>query len=139
MDATFKPIATTHPMPLRAGCPRPRARPRRCPGPARMALGLLLMAGAAQAQAQAQATADAQKRLHIRALAATCTHCHGTDGRAVEGESMVRLAGMPADYALTQLMAFRSGQRPATVMHQLTRGYTPEQLEQLAKYFASVK
>lgn len=94
---------------------------------------LLASTGAAQAQS------DAQQRLNTRALAATCAHCHGTDGRAVEGQAMVRLAGLPADYTLTQLMAFRSGQRPATVMHQLTRGYSPEQLEQVAKYFATIK
>lgn len=127
MDATYKPLAMQH--------RRPVGRPRLGGWP--LALSTLLIAGAAQAQPAAPA--DAQTRLHTRALAATCTHCHGTDGRAVEGESMVRLAGLPADYTLTQLMAFRSGQRPATVMHQLTRGYTPEQLEQLAKYFASVK
>ena len=104
--------------------------------PRRTLLSLaVLLAGTGAAQAQS----DAQQRLNTRALAATCAHCHGTDGRAVEGQAMIRLAGLPADYTLTQLMAFRSGQRPATVMHQLSRGYSPEQLEQVAKYFASVK
>jgi cytochrome c553 len=36
-------------------------------------------------------------------------------------------------------MAFRSGQRPATIMHQITKGYSLEQLETLAKYFAAQK
>lgn len=75
--------------------------------------------------------------LRMRALAATCAQCHGTDGRAVEGEALVRLAGMPQDYLLSQLMAFRSGERKATVMHQITKGYSPEQLAALAKYFAA--
>ena len=90
---------------------------------------------AATAAAQAQ---DVQ-RLRIRALAATCAHCHGTDGRAVEGEPLVRLAGLPSDQTLTQLLAFRTGQRPATIMHQITRGYSQEQLEALANYFAAQK
>ena len=98
-----------------------------------LAIGALLVVGATQAQS------DAQQRLHTRALAASCAHCHGTDGRAVEGEPLVRLAGLPADYTLTQLLSFRTGQRPATIMHQITRGYSQEQLEQVAKYFASVK
>lgn len=83
------------------------------------------------------AAADDAGRLRQRALAATCAHCHGTDGRAVQGEAMVRLAGMPKDYIFAQLMAFRSGQRPATVMHQITRGYSQEQLEDVATYFAA--
>lgn len=77
--------------------------------------------------------------LRTRALAATCAQCHGTDGHAVEGEAMIRLAGLREDYILTQLMAFRTGQRAATIMHQITRGYSQEQLETLAKYFAAQK
>lgn len=87
------------------------------------------------------ATAQAKdpERLRLRALAATCAQCHGTDGRAVEGEALIRLAGMPEDYLLSQLMAFRSGERKATIMHQITKGYSQEQLEALAKYFAALK
>ena len=77
--------------------------------------------------------------LRTRALAATCAQCHGTDGRAVEGEALIRLAGLPQDYLLNQLMSFRNGQRPATIMHQITKGYSQEQLETLAKYFSAVK
>ena len=77
--------------------------------------------------------------LRTRALAATCAQCHGTDGRAVAGEALVRLAGQPKDYLLTQLLAFRSGQRPATIMHQITRGYSQEQLDEVATYFAGLQ
>ena len=83
-------------------------------------------------------SADPQ-RLRTRALAATCAQCHGTDGRAVEGQALVRLAGLPKDETLTQLLAFRTGKRPATVMHQITRGYSQEQLEAVATYFAAQK
>jgi cytochrome c553 len=82
---------------------------------------------------------EQEDRLRTRALAATCAHCHGTDGRAVQGQPLVHLAGLPQEHLLSQLMAFRSGQRPATVMHQITRGYSLEQLETLAKYFAAQK
>jgi len=85
------------------------------------------------------AWAQEAERLRTRSLAATCAQCHGTDGRAVEGQALVRLAGMPQDYLLNQLMAFRNGQRPATVMHQITRGYSPQQLETVAAYFAALK
>jgi sulfide dehydrogenase cytochrome subunit len=47
--------------------------------------------------------------------------------------------GRPRDYLLTQLMAFRTGDRKATIMHQITRGYSELQLEQLAGYFSTLK
>ena len=98
-----------------------------------LALGLGLLAAASNAW-----PADPQP-LRIRALAATCAQCHGTDGRAVAGEAMARLAGQSKDYLMTQLLAFRTGQRPATIMHQITRGYSQEQLDAVATYFAGLK
>jgi cytochrome subunit of sulfide dehydrogenase len=74
--------------------------------------------------------------LRQQALAATCANCHGTQGRAVEGAAVPGLAGMPAGYMVEQLKAFKSGARPATVMHQLAKGYSDAQIEQLAAYFA---
>jgi sulfide dehydrogenase cytochrome subunit len=101
--------------------------------------GSVAAAALVLAVAAMPATARDSDALRTRALAATCAHCHGTDGHAVEGEALIRLAGLPHDYVLTQLMAFRTGQRPATIMHQITRGYSQEQLETLAKYFAALK
>ena len=77
--------------------------------------------------------------LQMRALAATCANCHGTEGVAVQGDAMARLAGLPKDYIVAQMVAFREGKRPATVMHQISKGYTPEQIESLATYFAAKK
>lgn len=79
------------------------------------------------------------QRLRIRALASACAQCHGTEGHAVQGEALVHLAGMPQDYLINQLLAFRTGARPATIMHQITRGYSQEQLEELSKFFAAQK
>ncbi len=121
--------------------PAPAPSATTAPSPARRlaaALGLLLL-GTANAGAGGPAgPADAQ-RLRTRALAATCAQCHGTDGQAVAGQATARLAGQPKDYLLTQLLAFRAGQRPATVMHQISRGYTAEQLDEVAAYFAAQK
>jgi cytochrome subunit of sulfide dehydrogenase len=98
----------------------------------------LILISPAGAQTPPAASPEAQ-RLYTRSLAATCAHCHGTDGRAVEGEALIALAGRPRDYLMTQLMAFRTGDRKATIMHQITRGYSELQLEQLAAYFAAQK
>ena len=50
---------------------------------------------------------------------------------------MPRLAGQSASYLTEQLKAFRDGKRPATVMHQLAKGYTDEQITAIAAYFAA--
>ena len=85
------------------------------------------------------AAQDSKEALYVRGLAATCANCHGTDGRAAEGAGVPGLAGMPRDYLAAQLKAFKAGTRPATVMHQLSKGFSDAQIEQMAAYFAAQK
>ena len=85
------------------------------------------------------ASAQSAQQLNIRSLAATCANCHGTDGRAQSGSAVVTLAGMPRDYIIKQMKDFQSGARPATIMHQLAKGYSDAQIEQIATYFAAQK
>lgn len=77
--------------------------------------------------------------LHMRSLAATCANCHGTDGRTTEGSAIPSLVGMPKSYMVMQMKAFKQGTRPATVMHQITKGITDEQIDSIANYFAATK
>jgi cytochrome c553 len=49
---------------------------------------------------------------------------------------MPSLAGLPQPYIVAQMKQFREGTRPATVMHQIAKGYTEQQAELLAEYFA---
>lgn len=97
----------------------------------RLAAALLLAAATLPAAAQ-----NAQA-LHTRALAATCANCHGTEGRAVQNAAVPGLAGMPAAYMVEQLRTFKAGTRPATVMHQLSKGFSDAQIDQIAAYFAA--
>jgi cytochrome subunit of sulfide dehydrogenase len=83
--------------------------------------------------------AQSAHQLNIRSLAATCANCHGTNGKAQDGSAVVSLAGLPKDYIVAQMNAFKSGARPATVMHQLAKGYSDAQIEQIAGYFAAQK
>lgn len=77
--------------------------------------------------------------LYTRSLAATCANCHGTDGKVVPGSAVVSIAGMEKSYLVAQLKAFKSGARPATVMHQISKGYSDAQIEVIAGYFAAQK
>ena len=73
-----------------------------------------------------------------RNLAAACAICHGTDGRRAS-KDVVPLAGLPREHIASQMRAFRDGQRPATVMHQIAKGYTEQQIDAMAAWFASQK
>ncbi|KQV53619.1 hypothetical protein ASC95_12295 [Pelomonas sp. Root1217] len=77
----------------------------------------------------------AQDMTRARSLAATCANCHGTNGRP-RGQAMPPLAGMKADVMLELLADYRSGRQPGTVMPQIAKGYTEEQLRLVAAYFA---
>lgn len=98
-------------------------------------LSTLLLALAAVSPAAAQNAAA----LQTRALAATCANCHGTEGRAVANAAVPGLAGMPTAYMAEQMKTFKAGTRPATVMHQLAKGYSDAQIDQIAAYFAALK
>lgn len=74
-----------------------------------------------------------------RNLAATCANCHGTNGNAIKGSGIDALAGMPKDKTLQKLADFRSGDKPASIMHQIAKGYSDEQLDLIATYFAAQK
>ena len=89
---------------------------------------LALGAGAAQAQTDP---------LQVRSWAAACANCHGTNGKAQPGNEP--LAGQSKDEMMKKLMDFKSGVKPATIMHQLAKGYTDEQLAAITAWFAAQK
>jgi cytochrome c553 len=65
--------------------------------------------------------------------ASTCAMCHGTTGHSVGGNEP--LAGMRKEDLVRKMKDFQSGARPATVMHQISKGYTDAQIDQIAAYF----
>lgn len=85
----------------------------------------------------AAGTANAAEPVpHAARLAATCAACHGTNGATV-GTTLPRLAGQGKDVLLAKLRAFKDGSIQGTIMTQIAKGYTDEQLEQLAAWFAA--
>ena len=72
----------------------------------------------------------------VRSLAANCAACHGTNGQPAKGSTLAGLAGKPRNELLTAMTQFKEGKKPATLMHQLAKGYTDAELEALADYFS---
>jgi cytochrome c553 len=86
--------------------------------------------------AQAQSATPPELNL-ARNLAATCANCHGTNGQSVGG--MAALAGVPKDSIVKNMKEFKEGKKPATIMHQLSKGYTDTQIELIADYLSKQK
>jgi cytochrome c553 len=109
----------------------------RIPTPAAIALlALSALYGAAPALA---AEAHDATALRARNQAAACTNCHGPEGRAPAGSPIPGLAGRPRSQLVAQMQAFKAGTRQATVMHQIARGYSDEQINAIAAWFAAVR
>ena len=98
-------------------------------------LGALVLA----ISATSATSARAQDANLARNLAATCANCHGTNGNAVKGSGMDALAGMEKAKILQKLADYKSGDKPASIMHQIAKGYTEAQLDLIAGYFAAQK
>ena len=80
--------------------------------------------------AHAQVSDDA-----ARSLAATCANCHGTNG--MSKGTVPSLTGQSRADLVQKMNDFRDGKRPATIMHQLAKGYTPEQIDAIAAWYAA--
>lgn len=52
---------------------------------------------------------------------------------------MPPIAGANAADMHRAMIEFREGQRPATVMHQITKGYSNDELRRIAEYFSKQK
>jgi sulfide dehydrogenase cytochrome subunit len=75
---------------------------------------------------------DAQ-RINNLSLAATCAACHGTNGVNAAGDMMHPINHYSANQIQELLMAYKNDQRQATIMHQLAKGYTDEQIAIIAE------
>lgn len=80
-----------------------------------------------------------KEALYTRSLAASCAGCHGTDGKVVQGSTVTSLAGLDRAYFIAQMTAFKSGTRTATVMHQISKGFSDAQIASMAGYFSAQK
>lgn len=95
-------------------------------------------AGAVAASADALAPLDAAGAagaLDAPAGAASCSGCHPASAQV--DTPVARLAGRDPEAIVAALRAFRSGQRPATIMDRIARGFDDAEIQALAAWFGT--
>jgi sulfide dehydrogenase cytochrome subunit len=69
--------------------------------------------------------------------AASCTGCHAADPKV---ETRVpRIAGRPPAEIVAAMEAFRSGQKPATVMDRIAKGFGDAEIRAIADWLGAQK
>ena len=108
-----------------------------------MLAGLVLSLGSAVAfaqQAAPPAPSFAAPNLSpkgVQSMASACAMCHGTNGKTVANSPVAALAGRSRDEIVQAMAQFKAGSKPATIMHQVARGYSDAEVAALADYFSA--
>ncbi len=92
-----------------------------------MLLGSVLLLGSSAVMAAPSASM----------LANTCAGCHGTNGASV-GPASPTIAGKSAEYLKEVMASYKSGDRHATIMNRIAKGYTDEEIALMADYYAAL-
>ena len=104
--------------------------------------GLLAAAGLAHAQQPAPpAPTFAAPNLTpkgVQSMAAACSMCHGMNGKPAASSTVAALAGKPRDEIVQSMAQFKAGSKPATIMHQIARGYSDAEVAALADHFSKL-
>jgi cytochrome c553 len=99
--------------------------------------GLIAIVYATLAQGAAPAPAAKPDLERGKQIAATvCAACHGPDGNSVVPANPI-LAGQHADYLAAQLAAYKSGARANPIMAGMSAALTPEDMRNVAAWFAA--
>ena len=88
-------------------------------------VSVVVYASAAAALAQAAAPTGA----------AACSGCHAASAGVVS--QVPRLTGLERAEIVKAMQEFRAGKRPATVMDRIAKGYTDEEIQAIAEWYAS--
>jgi sulfide dehydrogenase cytochrome subunit len=68
-------------------------------------------------------------------LGNTCAGCHGTYGNS-QGPATPTIAGVSSEYFIDAMQAYKNGERAATIMDRVAKGYTDEEIKLMAEFFA---
>jgi cytochrome c553 len=69
--------------------------------------------------------------------AASCSGCH--PARAGVASAVPRLNGRDATQIAAAMQDFRAGQRPATVMDRIAKGFSEDEIKAIAAWYAAQK
>ncbi|MCK5918677.1 MAG: c-type cytochrome [Cocleimonas sp.] len=105
----------------------------------------LLLTGLALSISTSAFAADDKKKApevmsgaSAKMLADTCTGCHGFDGNS-KGPATPSIAGFSAEYLTEVMKAYKSGDASSTIMGRIMKGYSDEELAQVAEVYAKKK
>ena len=76
--------------------------------------------------------------INAEMLSFACGGCHGTDGGSA-GDAMPSLASQSESSLVEAMLKFKSGERPATIMGRLAKGYSDDQIKAMGSFFAKQK
>jgi cytochrome c553 len=69
--------------------------------------------------------------------AASCTGCHPSSARV--SSPVPRLTGLDRAAIVKAMQEFRSGQRAGTVMDRIAKGFTDDEIQAIAAWYAAQK
>ena len=75
----------------------------------------------------------AKELLSPAMLALPCTTCHGTFGKS--HSTIPSLNILTREQLYQAMLAFKNGQRHATLMNRIAKGYSDAELQAIADYF----
>lgn len=78
----------------------------------------------------------AESDIQAAVMANPCAGCHGTDGKSTG--TIPPIDSLSSSYISSAMKAFKSDQRPGSVMNRIAKGYTDAEIDLIAKYFESV-
>ena len=81
-------------------------------------------------------TSQAEMPTKGEILAQGCFSCHGYNGKP-SGGAIMPLAFFPAVHIETQMLNFKNGLRPGTVMVRHAKGFTDEEIKIMAEYLGT--
>ncbi|MGN6390450.1 MAG: c-type cytochrome [Burkholderiaceae bacterium] len=67
-----------------------------------------------------------------------CVSCHGAQGQGMPAGGFPRIAGQSREYLSRQLQNFANGSRNNPVMSPIAKAMTPQQMELVSEYYASL-
>jgi cytochrome c553 len=98
-----------------------------------------LVHGTADENETTESLADLEPGATSTMLIKSCAPCHGANGLGREVAAFPKLAGQHSDYFIASLEAYANGDRHSGIMEPIAAGLSPQQRQQLARHFGSLK